>query len=1041
MANGDDDFEELTTNPQNFTTSAGSDAPPQTQSDKTKTPGAAKSSTGKGGKTKKKGKKKTLFRGKLTPKQYHKKEIEIRTKQHNECLDMVYNQSWETEELRDDEVFLCDELFKQQVAGANARLGMKSTDDAGSEKDAYVGDDAWKERYKKQTDQNFLMMNLQTLTQNEDAPTPYALENLSLISKYKGNLINKMTVSSKLGPLMEATPLQLSMLVPYFRLFRKSKKTKKIEEFQFTDRLQWDYNISPSGNRADIENRILNSSLGQGVGFKSFNWETTGTNLFSAPRTLMATLKLHFQSISELVRTARNSGAGGPLWLDLIIPQPGRTSIPRECPEGAEYGVLKDHIENQTPPSAWIKGSQDPKYVQSALEGFDILAEIGWNYSPMVDEKIISKEFKAAVDASRLVLDLSLISHKFNFREEGTIDLQINYVARMEGLMDTYDANLFNLDDSAQDNEVFKQLEALKEEVKTLKFNMSSPYGVMSCAEKELGGTENILEKDQKNLDANRKEIESEIIKLEKAQEAFLKELKWSLYQKFSTFLLQNRILFSVDVTKQQYAMGDLENYALNEVGNAQDIEIGTKQVTHTKKAEKADKSGKIQEGKFDADQIKNSFHKIVGTNLGLNRKHMRRVPFFYLGDLINFYANALPGNKATMQRNRKKGVKKEITSEEFDKMLEGEKLNIVLGDMTFLNYKEVGRQFDQSSDYEGLDDAAKKNKIEKTVSTILDNLAKPGGGPAYALNYNMAYIPISFDAYTSWFASEILNGSSVFTFKTFLQSLTTKLLVASMQSIEVSSVNGDLRRSLKERTVARASLLCGSNKYIGSGHMHYEKRDPATGESTLLIRSAPVRDSGLPDYSKMETSANMGNRQFLVLSVSRLPHSSQIVDEAKNASEGVYHLKLGASKGLVKTIALNRESNSRIRDANIMRAYNQGGAGLGVIQEPYQAEVKLFGSGFFQPGTYVYINPTNIGLGTSAERYSIARRLGIGGFYFVTKVSNTLTEQGLSTSLKCYFQNYGYLPSVDNLSKGSDPIDETSEGQTPAGDAPKLDS
>ena len=114
------------------------------------------------------------------------------------------------------------------------------------------------------------------------------------------------------------------------------------------------------------------------------------------------------------------------------------------------------------------------------------------------------------------------------------------------------------------------------------------------------------------------------------------------------------------------------------------------------------------------------------------------------------------------------------------------------------------------------------------------------------------------------------------------------------------------------------------------------------------------------------------------------------------------------------------------------MRAYRQGGSGLGVIQEPYQADVKLFGSGFFQPGTYVYINPTNIGLGTSVERYSIARRMGIGGFYFVTKVSNTLSESGLQTSLKCYFQDYGYLPSVDN--SGQEEGDAVNESNGPGG-------
>ena len=1012
MANGDDKVADLTTNPQNFTTSGWSDAPPQTQSDKTQTPGPSKSSVAKG-KAKKKGKKKKLYRGKLSPKEYYNKEMKIFTQQHNDCLDTVHNQSWETQELRDDEVYLCDEVFKQQVAGAKLRLGMPSKGDAGEEKKAFVGDDAWKERYKKQTDQNFLMENLRTLTQNRDAPTPYALDNLSLITNYKGNLINKMTVSSKLGPLMEATPLQLSALTPYFRLFKKSKVEDTIEEFQFTDNLHWNYHISPSAGKKmpDLKEKILNSSLGQGVGFKSFNWETTGTNLFSAPRTLSATLSLHFQSISELARTARNSGDGGPLWLDLIVPQPGRTSIPMECP--TNQPDLNSILENALTGEEMTHMSQHPQSIDDKLTGFDVLAEVGWNYSPQFDEKILTTEFKAAVDASRVVLDLTLVSHKFNFREEGTIDLQINYVARLEGLMDTHDANLFQLDESGQDNQIMRELEEIKGKIKSMKFNMSNPYGTISCAEKER----ELQETEQKTIDKRREEVEDEIIKLDKAMEARTKELKWSLYQKFTTFLLQNKILFATDMTKEQYARGELNTVALSEVGNSEDITTGVKALLYTEEEEKADKSGKIVAGKVNPIKVKNSFNKKIGANKGLDRKHQRRVMFFYLGDLINFYANAInsgrknaKGLPKTMQQQRNEGTRTEVNIEEFDSLLEEEmekRINVVLGDMTFLDYKRIGEQIDETA-YEGLDDAAKKKKIEGVSNTVIDDLNRPAAQQAFRVNYNMAYLPISFDAYQSWFTSEVLNGSSVFTFKSFLQSLTTKLLVASLQSAENMSVNADLRRMLKEKTIARASLMTGYNKYIASGRMHYENIDPATKESTLLMSCAPVKSAKPGERPKL-------NRQFLILHVSRLPKSSQAVNELDNAKEGVYHLKLGASRGLVKTISLNRESNSRIRDANIMRAYRQGGSGLGVIQEPYQADVKLFGSGFFQPGTYVYINPTNIGLGTSIERYSIARRMGIGGFYFVTKVSNTLSESGLQTSLKCYFQDYGYLPSVDN--------------------------
>jgi hypothetical protein len=63
-----------------------------------------------------------------------------------------------------------------------------------------------------------------------------------------------------------------------------------------------------------------------------------------------------------------------------------------------------------------------------------------------------------------------------------------------------------------------------------------------------------------------------------------------------------------------------------------------------------------------------------------------------------------------------------------------------------------------------------------------------------------------------------------------------------------------------------------------------------------------------------------------------------------------------------------------------------------------------------FQPGQYIYINPTGAGLGTGLERLSIAHRLGLGGFYLITKVTTDLEAGMLETKLECKFEHYGKL-------------------------------
>jgi hypothetical protein len=149
---------------------------------------------------------------------------------------------------------------------------------------------------------------------------------------------------------------------------------------------------------------------------------------------------------------------------------------------------------------------------------------------------------------------------------------------------------------------------------------------------------------------------------------------------------------------------------------------------------------------------------------------------------------------------------------------------------------------------------------------------------------------------------------------------------------------------------------------------------------------------------------------QYLVLSATRLPYSSTKVDEEMNRLEGIYHLKIGTDSGLVKSIDFQRTNHSHIRDWNIIKAYNTGDTGIGAIKEPYNATVKLFGAGFFRPGMYVYLNPALMGFGDPTTRLSLARSVGLGGFYLINKVTTNIESGRIETTLDCVFEYYGNL-------------------------------
>jgi len=888
----------------------------------------------------------------------------------------------------------------KSIAGAKRRRGRPSKRTVAEKKEELVKGTVALDRakLKRQTPQGFLVQNLKSFGESSLAPCPQELEHLTLVSKYKGNLVNKLTTSAKLQPLMNILPYELSQLSPYFRVCKKDENGK-LTEFQFAGHLKWKY-VNESGTEVD-----LLTSMGQGVGLKSFKWDTTGTNLFSAPRTLKASLSLHFQSISELVRSARIDERGGPLWHDLIIPAKGRGAIPRECP--TDLPEINEFLRKKLTADDIAKMTKEPG--KPPEPDFSLVVEVGWkygtNFQAAEGSGARAQAIKDAVDASRVVLNLTLVSHRFQFRDDGTIDLNVSYVARLEGIINDYGANLFNIDEKGINTGLIEQLNEKKKQMQNLQSSIDSPVGVFNCLEGQ-----SLSKRQQNKLDKKAAKIEKEVDRIEEQLQLLTKKLKVSMYGRFSQYLLESGKLFFLDVPKALYAQGTLPSgpppksvKGSTYVGRLSNASTATTQQLLGARAK--GESKKIIDRDVSAIKLRNRVYGFTKSRQPRKRGY-KRVAFCYLGDLINFYAGVLP-----------------------PKDNEVDKFEIILGDMTFLDYEKIGKEVvGAGSSVSGLANAfaaggGTMEGLTKVQQAGRDKIFSSAG--AYRVSHNMARIPISFDAYSTWFTSEIVNGDSVFTFKTFVQSLTTKLLVGALQSTEKESINEDMRRLLKERSQVKTAVVYGQNSHLKRRQINHEETTRA-GESSFLVKPAPldVSDGSIVGDNLSDEGKKMNeNRQFFVFSVQRLPFSSQIVDEEQNALQGVYHLKIGVDKGLVKTIVLEKEANQRIRDANIMRAYNAGGAGLGIIQEPYNATVKLFGSGFFQPGQYVYINPTNIGLGTGIERRSIARKLGIGGFYLITQVSTSISEGSLETTLKCIFQNYGFFPDTGE-DNASDPVD-----------------
>jgi hypothetical protein len=112
--------------------------------------------------------------------------------------------------------------------------------------------------------------------------------------------------------------------------------------------------------------------------------------------------------------------------------------------------------------------------------------------------------------------------------------------------------------------------------------------------------------------------------------------------------------------------------------------------------------------------------------------------------------------------------------------------------------------------------------------------------------------------------------------------------------------------------------------------------------------------------------------------------------DEDDDIEEGIYHLKLGSDKGILKSVKFRRDEIRGRREGRIVRA---GGLNLTALREKYDATITIFGAPFIYPGMYIYLNPSLIGYGDGSN--SAAKILGLGGYYFINKVRNSISSDG----------------------------------------------
>ena len=372
--------------------------------------------------------------------------------------------------------------------------------------------------------------------------------------------INKLTQYTSMDNFFEATNDQLAHLQPMIRMFKVVPEGTGERGIEFP----FDTFASVSDVQEVFSKR---DKRGFGAGIESFNFSYDGSNPFSVKKSIKASLTIKANNFAELMKERDPSGR--PLrYIDLAL-KTGKT--------------VKDKSKN-------------------AELDYRIKAVVGLN---VASDKTTAnfKNIQEAVRNNFVTLNLTPITHTFDFDDAGAVVFKIQYYAYIEEFFDKARMNIF------ADPEINKR---------TIQRRLALKSQRKSCTEEDqVKDLNDFIEKDGK-----------------KVEEDKIKSLQF-----LTNELLSNRLIYYLSLTNEEFvdiiksgpfakSVTNIESkISLNSTTNASAVSAGLAE-TYKKAADDAGGDG-------------NS----VASSFGFSGLSDRQFAFFYLGDLVDLILNKVGAN------------------------------------------------------------------------------------------------------------------------------------------------------------------------------------------------------------------------------------------------------------------------------------------------------------------------------------------------------------------------------------------------------------
>ena len=225
----------------------------------------------------------------------------------------------------------------------------------------------------------------------------------------QSSTINKLLIPNEqsISQFLNISPAVAAHLVPKLRFYKVfTTDDGRLDEFEF------EFRNFTDPNRA---NNLMNTNFDRGgdYGIKSFDFSFDGTTPATAKNDIKADLKLYFQSFEDFLKK-RKFGSYEHSFVDLLL-------LPGGQPKNGS-GKESDFQYN-------------PSY-------YRIRVDVGWMIDPVqmpsVKANIGNKGAQDLAKALELInksFYLNMIDHAMDFRDDGSVDISVNYRAYVESAL------------------------------------------------------------------------------------------------------------------------------------------------------------------------------------------------------------------------------------------------------------------------------------------------------------------------------------------------------------------------------------------------------------------------------------------------------------------------------------------------------------------------------------------------------------------------------------------------------------------------------